>query len=357
MKSVLSAYACNTFGINRNSSFMSYTVLGISSGIGVSLYPFKSHLIGNVEPRAIFHSPGEKQWNANFPDVPLYRDLENTNQQVNVIIGSPDCGSGSVLRLSVAKEYGDIKVNKSLNLFVKGIKMYKPDFLYFENLPGMFKSLSKERLQKKFSKYNLIFHEAPVSMWGNSQIHRKRLVIIGIRKDIDSQYLRLFRLPDRRELNRTCYELYGDLDELSSFNDCVDIGHIREPMFNVVTVFSKFKCTVAECMGYWIDHPKQKRWEVKGRRFSNAPGVYRNRRNDYPATARKANRQFDHNGLMLTPRQLARIQGVPDDFKIYVDPDKLNYWINKGRAAVTKTPPMEISKWFFNKLNKYYANI
>lgn len=336
---------------------MNYTVLGISSGIGVSLFPAKDKVIGNIEPRAIFHSLGNKQWAANFPNAPLYRTLQVKQDNINVIVSSPDCGSGSVLRYSVNKELGTIKENPSLELFFKGVKRYKPDFFYFENLASMFKSLPKKQFRKRVKNYNLVMHDASVCMWGNSQITRKRLVVVGIRKDMDCDYKQLFSLPDLRVRNKTCWEIYGDLDKkYDALSQCVEIGHVRESVFDLVTVYSKFKCTIGECIRYWIDHPKARRWEVKGRNFSNAPGVYRNRKNDYPNTARKANRQFDHNGLMLTPRQLARIQGVPDEFKIYIDPDKLGYWINKGRAAVTKTPPMDISKWFFKKLDKYYGS-
>lgn len=349
---------------------MDYRVLGISSGIGVSLYPFKDHVIGNIEPRAIFHTPKSEQWKSNFEMVPLLREIPMKESDpfkamgVNVILSSPDCGSGSVLRYSVNKELGDIKENPSLLLFFRGIKRYKPDFFYFENLPGMFKSLPLEDFRKKVENYNLVVHQASVSRWGNSQVHRKRLVIIGIRKDISMDYEKIFRLPNLGQDIKTCWELYGDLEDMfppsgnvtTLWKAIIAAGNVRESIFDVITVFSKFKCTVGECQSYWLKNKKFKRWVVEGRKFSNAPGVYRNRKNDYPATARKANRQFDHNGLMLTPRQLARVQGVPDEFKIHIDEDRLNYWINKGRAAVTKTPPMDISKWFFKKINKYYAN-
>lgn len=342
---------------------MSYNVLGVSSGGGISLFPARDHVIGNIEPRAIFHTPKNQQWKLNFKMVPLLRELPLMESDlfnpmgVNVIVSSPDCGSGSILRLSVNKELGDIKDNLSLSLFFRSIRRYKPDFFYFENLPAMFKSLPEKKFRKKVKRYNLIIHQASVSMWGNSQIHRKRMVIIGIRKDlVNCNYEKLFKMPDYRERNRTCLELYGDLDNgYQTIGICAETGHVREALFDVVTVYSGFKCTVAEMQRYWQESPKEKRWQVTGRKFTNAPGVYRNRKRDYPNTARKANRQFDHSGLMLTPRQLARIQGVPDEFKIHVDIDRLNYWINKGRALVTKTPPMEISTWFFNKLNKYYG--
>jgi len=53
---------------------------------------------------------------------------------------------------------------------------------------------------------------------------------------------------------------------------------------------------------------------------------------------------------MMTPRQLARIQGVPDDFKIWFDKTSRTLSINKGRVSVTKAPPYEIGIWFKNTL-------
>lgn len=349
-----------------------YTVLGVNAGNGVSLWPFKDHVIGNMESRAVFHSPGEKQWGINFGAASIWKkpeDMPDHMPKVNVIISNPDCGAGSILRLSVAKEYGDHKDNQSLDQFFQAIKDYKPDFFYFENLPGLWKSFTKEAFKKQCHIYHLVIHEAPVSMWGNSQTNRIRLVIIGIRKKIAEEFNweKAFRLPDYREQNKTCFELYGDLDKVTSTPFApkyLAMGDVREPMMEPVTVFSKFKCTVQQCWEYWQANPKERRWKVEGRNFTTAPGVYRNRKQDYPATARKANRQFDHNGFMLSPRQLARIQGVPDDFKLYFPKDmvemggygKLKYWINKGRVTVTKTPPMEISTWFKSKLEKFYSH-
>lgn len=345
---------------------MSYKVLGVSSGIGVSLYPFKKHVIGNVEPRAIFHTPKEEQWKDNFPDVPLYRNIEDMGEVKNldVLISSPDCGSGSILRYSRAKKLGDHKKNASLMTFFVGVRKYNPKFFYFENLPALFKSFPKERFVDLCRNYRLVELEAPVSMWGNSQIYRKRLIIIGIRWDISEtiNYKKLFKLPDLRHLNKTCYELYGDLDEWDAtpgddkknwLKAILSLGHARENGLDSISIYSQRKMLIRDIRRYWKTELKGKRrWAVTDRKFTTAPGVYRNRRNDYPATARKANRQFDHKGNMLTPRQLARIQGVPDEFKIHVRPDKLKYWINKGRAAVTKTPPMEISIWFKTQIDK-----
>jgi len=351
----------------------SYNVLGISSGGGVSLFPFKDHLVGNIEPRAIFHTPKNVQWEQNFGKIPLWRNFKDgttalRGKRIHLIISSPDCGSGSILRYSRAKKLASIRGNASLDYFFAGINHFKPDFFYFENLPAISKSLPDEEFNKLVNGYNVIRHICSVAKWGNSQISRKRLIIIGISKDIPLDGVKkFFKLPQEVD-HKTCYELYGDLDkwdeipgtkEVNWLEGIVKMGHAREIALESISIYAGKKMLIRDIRKAWqTTLAKSRRWLVTDRKFTTAPGVYRNRKNDYPNTARKANRQFDHNGQMLTPRQLARIQGVPDEFKIYIDPagrDKLNYWINKGRALVTKTPPMEISAWLKRKLDKIFA--
>lgn len=67
-------------------------------------------------------------------------------------------------------------------------------------------------------------------------------------------------------------------------------------------------------------------------------------------TARKADRQFRPDGTIMSPGELAVIQGYPAKYKIFcIDTDNpkiRNYWINKGRVSVTKGPSYEIGLWF-----------
>lgn len=333
---------------------MEYRVIGVNSGMGVSLFPFKWDLIANLEERAIFHTKGDKTWVANFKK-PLFRKYEDLTKflekekiKPNIIISSPDCGSGSILRLSRAKKLGNHRENKSLATFIRAVLDIKPRFFLFENLETLFESIPEKEFDEVFEKYHLIKHIKSVAEFGNSQITRKRLVIVGVKKKFRPErnfdfWEDVFSIPRAFYHPKGCDKLYGDLPKAMDSS----IGHVRELPGQMVTMYSGFKCTVGQATTHWQTQlVNKKRWEVTDRKFSTAPGVYRNLATDYPATARKANRQFDHHGLMLTPRQLARIQGVPDSFKIYYEEGDHQYWINKGRALVTKTPPMEISDWF-----------
>lgn len=334
---------------------MNYKVLGVSSGLGVSLFPFKENLIGNIEPRQIFHTKDNEQWNSNFHGIPLSKKLDDLQQYVaDVIISSPDCGSGSILRYSRSKELGDHKKNESLKLFFSMVGKIKPKFFLFENLDALFKSFPKEEFEEKLHNYRLVIHNDSVSKWGNSQINRKRLVIVGIRRDLPKKIDKYFKLPHYEDMVKTCEELYGDLNLRNE-----QLCNVREDIMENVSIHAKRKMSLMSIKHDWQTRLRgKKRWETgPGFNFTTAPGVYRNLDDSFPATARKANRQFNNEGLTLTPRQLARIQGIPDSFKLYYDDTKSKYWINKARCVVTKTPPMEISKWFKVKLEKSLKHI
>lgn len=335
---------------------MRLKILGVSSGLGASLFPFKKYLVGNIECRGLFHTTNNENWVNNFGSIQLIKTISKPwklDDKPNIIISSPDCGSGSVLRYSRAKELGDHKKNISLILFFSSMEKYKPKFFLFENLDGLFKSFKEEDFRQALSSYRLVIHNTSVSAFGNSQYSRKRLIIVGIREDLDKRVDKYFKLPNLESNTKTCKELYGDLTATRNPEIC----HERESYTDVISIHARKRMRICDIQEEWVTRLKgKKRWTTTPEfKFSTAPGVYRNLDDDYPSTARKANRQFDGRGLMLTPRQLARIQGVPDEFKLHYDPKKHNYWINKGRTVVTKSPPYEISLWFKRcliKLNK-----
>jgi hypothetical protein len=51
-------------------------VLGVCGGQGALLFPFKNKLIGNIEPRSVFHTKSESQWKANFKGIPFLKGYE-----------------------------------------------------------------------------------------------------------------------------------------------------------------------------------------------------------------------------------------------------------------------------------------
>lgn len=335
------------------------TILGVCGGNGVILYPFLSKsfkLIGNIEPRGVFGTPQNIQWKLNFKDIPLYKTIIDLPSP-DVIIGAPDCGHSSILSYSRAKAFSDAKDNPSLTIFIQAVQTkYLPKVFVMENLVALIKNYGEGDLEQAFSNYNLTFINGPVSNYGNSQIHRKRLLLIGVRKDLPKGYLKLFSLP-LLEFNKlkTCGELINDL--FSQYPN-PKLCHVREDNNTVITIYAGKKMKVGQIKKMWMEeHTFDKRLPVYGRNFTSAPGVYKNLEDDYPATARKQNRQYNHFGEMMSPRELARIQGLPDEFKIAFEERNAQYWINKGRVTVTKTPPLEMAKYVKRKLIKVFKKL
>ena len=137
-------------------------VLGVCAGQGALLFSFRKHLIGNIEIRGVFHTPGEEQWKANFGDIPFHKGfcLQEFDKKVDIILSSPDCGHSSVMRLSKVKELGNPKDNRSLNLVIAAILEYKPKIFLIENLPRLLSLLTCEFFEETFKDYKLIFHES-----------------------------------------------------------------------------------------------------------------------------------------------------------------------------------------------------
>lgn len=177
-------------------------VLGICGAQGALLFEFKEHLIANVEPRAVFHSKKEEQWKLNFGDIPFVRSLEEVkNSKIDLILGSPSCGHSSVFSYSRKKSLGKPREDVTLNLYLSSIKKFKPAIFMLENLPKLLDFIPIWEWEHNLPDYKLIVHCHSVTVFGNSQQSRKRLVLIGVRKTPKSthRYLTiLFRLQNPR---------------------------------------------------------------------------------------------------------------------------------------------------------------
>jgi len=336
---------------------MVLNILGINGGNGVILHPFQKDkrfkILANVEPRALFLTPHDIQWRRNF-HCPMLRSLPAPLKNVDIIVGAPDCGHSSILSFSRKKSLGNPKENKSLTMFIEGVNAYRPKLFLMENLPALLKTYGKGDLEEAFKEYQLTFIQSSVANFGNSQKTRKRLLIIGLRRGLPG--IGIFKKPKLKEHKlKTCGKLLAKLPKDQANRE--SLNHIIEDIDTTITIYAGKKLQLSIIRKKWLkEFPQSTRWPVKNRKFTTAPGVYRNLKNQLPVTARKQNRQFNHKGLTMSARELARIQGVPDSFILHYESEKSQYWINKGRTTVTKTPPYEIGVWFKKKVLKLYAN-
>lgn len=331
-------------------------VLGISAGQGGLLFPFRKRLLGNIEPRGVFHTPGEEQWKANFKDVPFYKGycLQEFDEKVDIIISSPDCGASSIMRLSKVKELGKPKDNRSLNLVIEGINYYKPKIFLIENLPRLLSLLPNKYLQEAFKDYKLIFHERSVSDYGNSQVSRKRLIIIGVHKKTGKKYLNAFDEVFQVKTPK----LTRDLLFVSPYGSNYNIPIEKTlAMYDYRKLPEKKNLTVEKIQVLWNSAFKnEKKWPIKTAKMSTLPGVYRLELDKAPLTLRPADRQFRPDGYPLGILDFKAIMGFPKQFKIYIDQENYLYWLNKARYTIAKGSVYEISVWFKRCLKRAELN-
>lgn len=321
-------------------------VLGISAGQGALLFPFRKHLLGNIEPRGVFHTPGEEQWKANFGDIPFYKGycLQEFDEKIDIIISSPDCGASSIMRLSKVKELGKPKDNRSLSLVIEGINYYKPKIFLIENLPRLLSLLPNEYLQEAFKDYKFIFHERSVSDYGNSQVSRKRLVIIGVHKKTGKKYLNAFNEVFQVKTPTITRELLFESPYGSNYNIPIEK---TLAMYDYRKLPAKKNLTVRKIQLLWnSDFKNEKKWPIKTAKMSTLPGVYRLELDKAPLTLRPADRQFRPDGYPLGILDFKAIMGFPEAYKIFMDEGNYLYWLNKARYTIAKGSVYEVGIWF-----------
>lgn len=321
-------------------------VLGVSAGQGALLFPFKENLVANIEPRAIFHTKNEEQWKLNFGDIPFLRNELPDNIKADVIISSPDCGASSIMRLSKVKQLGKPEENKSLNLVIQAINKYRPKVFLLENLPRLVTLLPKEFFEIQVPGYKLIYHQRSVVDFGNSQVSRKRLIIVGIKiksKSYLNKFDNIFRV-DTPVSSRKLLE--GSYFKENNDNYMPPLNKVLA-MYDYRALPEKKNLTVKQIKKLWrTDFKDEKKWPIKTAKMSTLPGVYRLEYDKPPLTLRPADRQFRPDGYPLGIKDFKNIMGFPDEYKIYMDKDNYLYWLNKARYTLAKGSVYQVGKWF-----------
>lgn len=322
-------------------------VLGICAGQGALLFPFKKQLLGNIEPRAVFHTKNEEQWKINFGEIPFLRGGLPDEFNPDIILSSPDCGASSIMRLSKVKELGNPERNKSIQLVIEGIQRYKPKVFMLENVPRLMNLIPKNVWEEALPNYQLSFRVNSVGDFGNSQLSRKRLLIVGIKKSAKS-YLNLFdEIFSVREVKSSRFIL-----EAANRQRNIPLDKTLA-MYDYRKLPKKENLTVQAIHDLWVgDFKDEKKWPIKTAKMSTLPGVYRLLLDKPPLTLRPADRQFRPDGWPLGVQDFKNIMGFPERYQIYFDDKEYLYWLNKSRYTIAKGAVYEVGLWFKDCLRK-----
>lgn len=322
-------------------------ILGICAGQGALLFPWRKQLLGNIEPRAVFHTQKEEQWRLNFGEIPFLRNELPEKWHPDIILSSPDCGASSTMRLSKAKELGNPEKNKSIQLVIEGIMQYQPKVFMIENVPRLMNLMPEKVWQEALPNYHISFKVNSVSDFGNSQVSRKRLIIIGI-KNTAKSYIGCFDIifsVNTPKLSRFILEA-ANMQPLIPFDKVL-------AMYDYRKLPKKKNLTVKEIQHLWThDFKDEKKWPIKTAKMQTLPGVYKLDPDKPPLTLRPADRQFRPDGLPLGIQDFKNIQGFPKRFQIYLHEENYLYWLNKARYTIAKGAVYEVGIWFKKCIKK-----
>ena len=322
-------------------------ILGICAGQGALLFPWRKQLLGNIEPRSVFHTQKEEQWRLNFGGIPFLRNELPEKWHPDIILSSPDCGASSTMRLSKAKELGNPEKNKSIQLVIEGIMQYQPKIFMIENVPRLINLMPEKVWQEALPNYHISFKVNSVSDFGNSQVSRKRLIIIGI-KNTAKSYIGCFDIifsVNTPKLSRFILEA-ANMQPLIPFDKVL-------AMYDYRKLPKKKNLTVKEIQHLWThDFKDEKKWPIKTAKMQTLPGVYKLDPDKPPLTLRPADRQFRPDGLPLGIQDFKNIQGFPKKFQIYLPEENYLYWLNKARYTIAKGAVYEVGIWFKKCIRK-----
>lgn len=127
----------------------------------------------------------------NQTNVGICGDINklNIDHKADVVIGGPPCQDFSVLRGKDKRAGLKVERGQLYKQYLRIIESSKPKIFVFENVPGMVsanKGLAYKTIQEDFKNegYELIFNQViNISHIGAPQ-SRRRLIIIGVRKDL-----------------------------------------------------------------------------------------------------------------------------------------------------------------------------
>ena len=230
------------------------------------------------------------------------------------IIGGPPCQSWS--EAGAKKGLKDPRGQLFFN-FIRIIEVKQPKFFLAENVPGLLAERNADalsKIMKEFKKcgYNLHYKVLNAKDFGSAQ-DRKRVIFIGVRKDIDKTISELY--PDPYSKSKVLSDVILDLKE-----NAVPAINTTKP---AMTVIDNHEYITSTFSSMFMSRNRVRLWnepsftiQAGGRHAPLHPDsekmIWHSTDKFLFAHPEKVRR--------LSVRECARIQGFPDDFKfIYND--------------------------------------
>jgi DNA-cytosine methyltransferase len=270
------------------------------------------------------------------------------NKKVDLIIGGPPCQAYSVAgRIRDEKGMKEDYRNFLFESFIKVVKKYKPKAFVFENVPGLLSAKPKNSLiildiVKAFDKAGYVVIDPKKALidfteYGIPQ-NRKRLIILGIRKDVfgekaEGLLVKFYaELANQKEKKQTVKQAICDLPKLLPNQDGKIDCYTKSKVPNHIARYqSKRDKNIFNMLAKDIETGKNKFVKISELKkvYKKATGSdcavhkYNVLRLDKPSNTIPAHLYKDglrhihpdsKQSRTITVREAARLQTFPDDY-------------------------------------------
>lgn len=169
-----------------------------------------------------------KAYNKNIANVAVLTDIRKLDVDLiptdyDVLLATPTCKSFSVA--GSGRGFKDEKSGDLIYYFTYILQHTMPKAFFFENVAGMVSSKHAAEFQNAVDTierygYNITYKVVNCSDYGVPQ-DRKRLFMVGIRKDFD----KLFSFPATVEKKTTLRDAIYDIKDQESLNNTLELGY------------------------------------------------------------------------------------------------------------------------------------
>ena len=307
----------------------------------------------NILDKVINQEINELSINTIFSQI----DEISNDAKIQGIIGGPPCQAYSLAGRSRKKDMGNDPRNYLYLYYLEFIKKYKPDFFVFENVQGIISAkggtiFSDIQKHMKDIGYSIDYKLLDSNDFGVIQ-HRKRIIIIGYKKELNKKYPNFKKYDKKYNIK----DLFSDLPKLNAgeinnnyikkSSNCLKDLKIRDDKWNILTYNESRKLNENDKNIYKIylqqENMKYNKLPEKLIKHNNTNCFldrfkivsYYNPSHTMVAHISKDGHHYIHPDIKqlrsITVREAARIQSFPDDY--YFESSRTSAFKQIGNAV------------------------
>lgn len=304
--------------------------IGFTCGIGSMLVGAKQagfDIVGNIEWRKYYHRTDEQGRNTfreNFPGAFFVHNIDRlTPEQLelatgcDLAMGHPECGKYSQMNNNNANFREQLHDPGDIPIFTGLVAKLKPRFFVMDDLPKSLIAYKAEDYAAALPDYDLFFEWISNYHYGNVQKNRRRLFVIGARKE-EGFVFRPGEFEHLRTVSAVIEDLLGKEHEGINAHyphaldePCAKAQHLMHRGHN--PTWQEVKDFLADKPGGYVIPYTSNTGERKTR-----PGSYKAHWEGHGHVLDGGSPAIHPvKGVPFSIRERARIQGFPDDFNFY----------------------------------------